>query len=46
MIAPARPPGRIECKLKTTAGTLSFDYQASSDCGYQQPHNTALSTDG
>ena len=28
------------------AGTMSFDYQASSDCGYQQPHNTALSVDG
>lgn len=28
------------------AGTMSFDYEASSDCGYQQPHNTALSADG
>lgn len=28
------------------AGTMSFNYEASSDCGYQQPHNTALSADG
>ncbi|NNE24293.1 MAG: hypothetical protein HKN11_16965 [Rhizobiales bacterium] len=28
------------------AGSMTFEYVVSSDCVYQQPHNTALSPDG